>query len=233
MRRTSRHRQWTFVLVLCLAATTASGALLAARAWRTHSPPGDFGRPPAASDPASAGRSTSPVPTTKTPRTTPTDRRPGVSARVAVQLTPRAIRLPRLGVDAAVDRVGVDGRGDVEVPEDARRVGWYRFSPPPGAPAGSTVIVGHVDSRTQGLGVLAALAGVRRDDRLSVVRGDGTTLHYTVTSRRTVPKDALGASGVFRREGRPVVSLVTCTGPYLEGRGGYQDNLIVTAVPED
>jgi hypothetical protein len=230
MRRTSRQRQWTLVLVLCLAATTASGALLAARAWRTHSPPGDFGRPPAASDTASTGRSTSPGAAT---RTTPTERRPGGAARDAVQLTPRAIRLPRLGVDAAVDRVGVDGRGNVEVPGDARRVGWYRFSPPPGTPAGSTVIVGHVDSRSQGLGVLAALADVRRDDRLSVVRGDGTTLHYTVTSRRTVPKGALGSSGVFRREGRPVVSLVTCTGPYLKNRGGYQDNLIVTAVPED
>ncbi len=117
-------------------------------------------------------------------------------------------------------------------PSDARRVGWYRFGPAPGSSKGSAVIVGHVDSRTQGLGVLAKLDDVRADDRVDVRGSDGSSAEYRIVSRRTVPKDELADSGVFRRDGEPVLTLITCTGPFLKDRGGYQDNLVITAVPE-
>ncbi|WP_259294319.1 class F sortase [Streptomyces resistomycificus] len=120
-----------------------------------------------------------------------------------------------------------DGRTDV--PADPAQAGWYRFGPAPGDAAGSAVLVGHVDSRTGELGELAALYDVRAGDRVGVRRGDGTTIAYEVVARRTVTKDRLPAD-VFRREGDPVLTLITCAPPYDPGRGGYQSNLIVTAV---
>ena len=36
---------------------------------------------------------------------------------------------------------------------------------------------------------------------------------------------------VFARTGPERLRLVTCTGPYLPEAGGYQQNLVVTAVP--
>ncbi|WDV34111.1 hypothetical protein OIM90_31470 [Streptomyces sp. AD16] len=36
---------------------------------------------------------------------------------------------------------------------------------------------------------------------------------------------------VFRRHGRPVLTLITCAPPYDPERGGYQRNLVVYAVP--
>ncbi|WP_239481769.1 class F sortase [Streptomyces sp. CS014] len=146
--------------------------------------------------------------------------------------SPRSLVIPRLGVEAPVDAVGVASDGEAEVPDDARRVGWYRFGPAPGAAEGSSVIVGHVDSQTQGLGVLAELSDVEQNDRVEVRAADGATRVYRIVSRETVPKDELADSGVFRRDGPPVLTLITCTGPYLKDRGGYQDNLVVTAVPE-
>ncbi|KUN40728.1 peptidase C60 sortase A and B [Streptomyces longwoodensis] len=138
--------------------------------------------------------------------------------------------MPRLDLSAAVDPVGVADDGTVVVPRDPRRVGWYRFSPRPGASGGSSVIVGHVDSDDRGLGVLVALAEVRAGDRVSVERADGSRVDYRVVSRRTVAKEALAASGAFRTEGPAVLTLVTCTGPYLPDQGGYRNNLVVTAV---
>ncbi|MFJ5834144.1 class F sortase [Streptomyces sp. NPDC093089] len=143
---------------------------------------------------------------------------------------PTSLSIPRLRVRAPVDQVGVAEDGQVVVPENPDRVGWYRFSPLPGAGAGSSVIVGHVDAAGGGLGVLAALGDIRKGDEVLVGRRDGTTATFRVAARRTLAKASLGASGVFRRGGTPVLTLVTCAGPYVRGDGGYQNNLVVTAV---
>lgn len=169
------------------------------------------GRPPASTVPRPA-RIPSPVPT------------PGTEA------PPRELSIPRLDLRAPVDPVGVADDGRMQVPEDPDRVGWYRHSPAPGAPEGSSVLVGHVDAEGRGLGVLVGLNDVRKGDRVQVGRGDGTVVTYEITARRTVGKAALAASGVFDRDGPAVLTLITCVGPYLPDNGGYQNNLVVTAV---
>ncbi|MFD6417571.1 class F sortase [Streptomyces sp. NPDC060194] len=142
---------------------------------------------------------------------------------------PRQLSLPRLGLRAPVDAVGVAEDGQTEVPEDPDRVGWYRFSPAPGSDEGSSVIVGHVDSKNKGLGVLNALNEVREGDVVRVGRADGSTVSYEITARRTVGKKDLAASGAFRRDGRAVLTMITCALPYVRDAGGYQNNLVVTA----
>ncbi|MCF6525829.1 class F sortase [Streptomyces sp. JJ36] len=138
--------------------------------------------------------------------------------------------MPRLGVRATVVPVGVTDGGDLAVPGDARRVGWYRFGGVPAPDGGSTVLVGHVDSRSRGLGALAALRSVRRGDRVGIRLSGGDREHYRVTARRSVAKERFPAR-VFRRSGPSALTLVTCTGPFLPERGGYQRILLVTAVP--
>ncbi|MFD0431631.1 class F sortase [Streptomyces zhihengii] len=92
------------------------------------------------------------------------------------------------------------------------------------------MVVGHVDDEEEGLGVLVALNDVREGDRATVRRADGGTVAYRVVSRRTVPKTELAGTDAFRRDGDPVLTLVTCAGPYEPERGGYRNNLVVTAV---
>jgi hypothetical protein len=53
---------------------------------------------------------------------------------------------------------------------------------------------------------------------------------FRVEARQRIRKQALPLAELFRRDGRPVLTLVTCTGPYDRERGGYQENLVVTAV---
>jgi hypothetical protein len=89
---------------------------------------------------------------------------PTVTTRPAEPATtevPAPVRLtvPALGVDAPLDPVGVAPDGQMALPDDVDRVGWYRFGPAPGA-AGSAVLAGHVDDAEQGLGALAALRDV-------------------------------------------------------------------------
>ncbi|MGW9200584.1 class F sortase, partial [[Kitasatospora] papulosa] len=142
---------------------------------------------------------------------------------------PVRVVILRAGLSAPVVPVGVRDDGGAEVPADPAQAGWYRFGPAPGDAHGSAVLVGHVDSHTGELGELAALYDVRAGDRVDVQRGDGTTLTYEIVARRIVKKDRMPAD-TFRREGEPVLTLITCAPPYDADRGGYQSNLIVTAV---
>ena len=53
---------------------------------------------------------------------------------------------------------------------------------------------------------------------------------YRVDSIERFDRQALPAT-VFTRTGPERLRIVTCTGPYLPDEGGYQQNLVVTAVP--
>ncbi|MFF2306102.1 sortase domain-bontaining protein [Streptomyces sp. NPDC058128] len=217
-----RHRK-----ILGLAAAlvgiilTAAAVFLAKARADNPSTALDFGPPPTAtaasrSEPADAAA--------------PTRQPPTPSAGSAAGPAPLELSIPRLGLRAPVEQVGVAPDGQMQVPQDPDRVGWYRFSPAPGTGPGSSVIVGHVDAKGLGLGVLFGLNNVQRGDQVRVGREDGTSVTYEITARRTLGKKALATSGVYDREGPAVLTLITCAGPYLPDRGGYQNNLVVTAV---
>ncbi|MCI4042815.1 class F sortase [Streptomyces sp. TRM75563] len=224
MKHRSPRKRWGF---LAAALTVLLMFVVIATERLTDDGPADFGAPLAPRPTTTSGG-----PSGSTPQPSEPGSEPSLSPSRPVNASPRSLVIPRLGVEAPVDAVGVAPDGEAEVPDDARRVGWYRFGPAPGAAEGSSVIVGHVDSQTQGLGVLAELSDVEQNDRVEVRAADGTTRVYRIASRETVPKEELADSGVFRRDGPPVLTLITCTGPYLKDRGGYQANLVVTAVPE-
>lgn len=229
MKHRAPRAQWG-VLVASLLVLGCLAAFVAVR-FTAPSAPRDFGDSAVASSAVGAASSS------RSPRAAADDAPAGPSSIASpgpsrAAQAPRLLVIPRLAITARIDPVGVADDGEVEVPEDARRVGWYRFGPAPGAAEGSAVIVGHVDSQTQGLGVLAGLNDVRENDRVEIRAAGGGTTAYRIVSRQTVDKKSLSGSGVFRRDGSPVLTLVTCAGPYLKDRGGYQDNLVVTAVPD-
>jgi hypothetical protein len=143
---------------------------------------------------------------------------------------PVGITIPAMGLEARVIRVGVDRRtGGVEVPPDVRTVGWYRFSPIPGEP-GSSVLLGHVDSSTQGPGAFFHLASLDPGTKIRVLLADHSSRTFRVVARRSYLKSRLPAA-VFARTGRPVLTLVTCGGPFDASIGHYRDNVVVYAVP--
>jgi hypothetical protein len=142
---------------------------------------------------------------------------------------PVAIRLDRLRISAAIDAVGVTDTGIMVIPRDAHRVGWYRYGPRPGSSAGSAVIAGHIDSRTQGLGAFAPLSNARPGDVAVVTLTDGRRLFFRVVAREFFAKQQLPRTELFGRDGRPRLTLITCGGSYQKDRGGYQDNLVITA----
>lgn len=159
------------------------------------------------------------------PRSPATLSAPETAVAQAVRLTAATV-----GIDLRVRPVGVARDRQMALPPDPAVMGWYRYGPAPGSGRGSVVLAGHLDSRRYGLGPLVRLRDVQVGDRVEVTLDDGTRRAYRVRSLRRFDRQALPAE-LFSRVGPERLRIVTCGGAYLPDRGGYQQNLVVTAVP--
>lgn len=200
-------------------AVTSVGERPAATAPVTPTSPGGSG--PALISPSVAGAD---VPRIGRSVQQPTDR---------TVVPPVGITIDRLQMSALIDPVGVVDDGGVEIPEDVRRVGWYRFGADPGAGAGSTVIVGHRDGSDQGRGAFYAIGSLDIGDLVEVELADGNVRAYEVVSREVIDKEILPTSEIFAESGPERLTLISCIGYFDRNDGGYQENVVVTAVPVD
>ena len=148
--------------------------------------------------------------------------------RVAAVPEPVRLRIPSLGVDSPLERLGRTRARTVEVPAHWGRAGWYRNGPRPGE-HGAAVILGHVDSPT-GPAVFAGVAGLRAGARILVTRADGSSVAFRVTRVEQRLRSRFPVEAVYWPTLRPELRLVTCGGRYDRARGGYQSNVIVFAV---
>ena len=143
---------------------------------------------------------------------------------------PLRVKIPRLAVSAAVLPVGLDKSRAVQIPPDIRDVGWYQLGVPPGAFRGSAVLVGHRDGREQGHGAFYDLGLLDVGDRITVTNAAGQVLAYRVVARESISKRRLPYKELFAVDGKPRLTLISCGGIYDPNNGGYQDNVVVTAV---
>jgi LPXTG-site transpeptidase (sortase) family protein len=153
--------------------------------------------------------------------------RPAESQRI--QFIPEHLTLPGRATAAIFPAATVDGV--LRVPEDVQHLGWWDGSARAGEPFGSTVIAGHVDSATEGIGFFARLLKIKNGDTITL-RADSHWLKYRVTSVKRVARKALATeSRAFEQTGPHRLVLITCTGNFHRDRGGYDSNLVVVATP--
>ncbi|MGW0583966.1 class F sortase, partial [Streptomyces sp. NPDC002920] len=150
------------------------------------------------------------------------------AARSLARSVPVGLRIPAIGVDTSVMRLGLAADGTVEVPpvEAHDRAGWYENSPTPGQ-TGPSVILAHVTVGTYGDGVFRHLDQLRAGDRIAARLENGGTAEFAVTGVRTVDKGEFPTEDVYGNVDRPELRLITCGGPRTGD--GYRDNVIVFA----
>ena len=141
---------------------------------------------------------------------------------------PRSATLPS-GKVVPVVPVATERDGTLDVPGDITVAGWWRGGSRLGDPFGSTLLSAHVDSSTQGLGPYAELLSVQPGASV-VVTSNSLSQAFAVTSLELIDKGTLSDHPeIFAPSGARRLTLVTCAGPYLAGRGGYQRLAVVTA----
>jgi LPXTG-site transpeptidase (sortase) family protein len=178
-----------------------------------------------------SGTSSGPAPSATTAVALPEPARTGrTAASEHVRFQPFEVVLPGSARADVVPATTVEGV--LAVPDDVAKVGWWDGSAYAGDPYGSTVIAGHVDAPQQGLGYFAQLRRIRPGATIALT-GQGHQAKYRVVSVRAVFKSTLSAdSGPFDQTVEHRLVLITCTGSFDRATRSYDQNLVVTAVPE-
>ncbi|MFF4805752.1 class F sortase [Streptomyces sp. NPDC001351] len=150
------------------------------------------------------------------------------SVSVVGRSIPVGLRIPAIGVDTPVMKLGLAADGSVQVPPIAAhdRAGWYEHSPTPGQ-TGPSVILGHVTVGAYGDGVFRRLGELRRGEKIVTRLENGTAAVFSVTDVRTVSKARFPSEQVYGNVNRPELRLITCGGKRTGD--GYLDNVIVFA----
>jgi sortase (surface protein transpeptidase) len=151
----------------------------------------------------------------------------GTVEPTAAAVAPARVRIPAVGIDSTLDRLGTDAAGALVPPADFAQAGWFTGSPAPGA-VGPAVLAGHVDS-WRGPAVFFRLAQLHDGDDVLVTRADGTTLRFTVTRVMRYPKSAFPTAEVYGPTGDPQLRLITCGGSFDRSRRSYLDDVVVFA----
>ena len=148
------------------------------------------------------------------------------AATATTRLAPTLISIPAIGVNSTLVRLGLTKDGTLDVPTEAMTAGWYTGSPVPGL-VGPSVIAGHV--HWSGIpAVFAHLADLRRGDRVTVSRSDGTTVIFAVDRVATYAKTQFPTGLVYGDIAYPGLRLITCGG-YDPVARAYEANVIVFA----
>ena len=186
------------------------------------------GSRPAYTQSATPSPSPTPEPTTSSATPSPS---PTVEAGPVTVAAPARVTIPALDINTKIFPVALDKNDAIEIPEDIRYVGWYELGVPPGVDRGSAVLVAHRDGRVQGRGVFYFLGNLNVGDKVVVKTTAGEDLKYKVVSRESILKKRLPYEELFAVDGPPRLTLISCGGYYDRNNGGYQDNVVVTAVP--
>lgn len=140
---------------------------------------------------------------------------------------PARLVVPRLGLDTALIRLGLDRSGALSVPASPYDVGWYSGGPAPGE-VGPAVLAGHVDSK-RGPGVFFRLREMRAGDAVVVRTAGRQSVRFVVTAVSQYAKAAFPTSTVYGPTPFPELRLVTCGGTFDWAKHHYRDNIVVYA----
>lgn len=151
---------------------------------------------------------------------------------------PTEVSIPTIDVHSSLIPLGLLETGELQTPpvDQPMQAGWYAGADPvfdgdevkPGE-RGSAVIAGHVDGAVDGRkgqpGIFYRLHQLAPGDTVHVARRDQSWLTFVVIEVQRYPKTAFDHTAVYRRDDKPRLNLVTCTGAFSAGH--YEDNLVV------
>jgi hypothetical protein len=143
---------------------------------------------------------------------------------------PVEVRIPAIGVDSRLLRLGLNPDGTVMVPSlqtSAGLAAWYKYSATPGQ-IGASVIEGHVDS-VQGPAVFFRLGALRPGNTIEVTLADGVTAVFRVTGVREYEKSRFPARAIYGAPGFAALRLITCGGAFDYTTGHYLSSTVVFA----
>ncbi len=147
---------------------------------------------------------------------------------VATSDYPARLSIPKLQVDANVQRVGIAKSGSVAVPSNYTDVAWYKNSSIPGR-SGGALFDGHVDNGLSLPGVFKNLSTLLPGDDIYVETESGQQLHFVVTKLAVYPYREVPMQELLTETGPANLALITCDGTWEQDKKMYDERLVVYA----
>ncbi len=157
---------------------------------------------------------------TETPMPTAT------TASLAMVGKPVRLMIPRIGIDAAIEAVGDDAQGRMDIPDRVENVAWYTKRAKPGE-SGNAVISGHLDDYKLDPAVFYDLNQLVAGDEVIVVDENGTEWHFSVENVAVYGDKEVPLDIVFGQAVIPKLNLITCKGTWDATAENYDQRLVV------
>ncbi len=142
---------------------------------------------------------------------------------------PVRLTIPKLGVSAAIDPMGLTPAGDMDAPTGPHNVGWFKFGSHPGA-SGTAVIAGHYGPWKNGeKSVFDNLHTLGKGDAIYVEDARGATTAFVVRESQTYAPDQQVPSVFGADDGQAHLNLITCQGTWNDAGQTYSTRLVVFA----
>ena len=142
---------------------------------------------------------------------------------------PARLSIPAIGIDAAIQKVGLTAKGAIASPTNFTDAGWYKFSTLPGK-QGSAILDGHVDNGLGLSGIFKHLSDVQKGEDIYVTTGNGTKLDFVVTSVDSYDYQHVPLETIMQLDDSARISLITCEGSWVSDQRTYNERLVVSAV---
>ncbi|MFA5997922.1 MAG: class F sortase [Candidatus Paceibacterota bacterium] len=141
---------------------------------------------------------------------------------------PVRLTIPRIGVDAALESVGLTPEGAMDVPTGPANAAWFSPGPRPGE-EGSAVIAGHYGWKDGLPAVFDDLSALQKGDKIYIEDENGVLTAFVVRELRSYGEyeDAPEVFGSI--DGKAHLNLVTCGGVWNKDSKSYAKRLVVFA----
>jgi len=151
---------------------------------------------------------------------------PAASGKKVSTGLPVRLIIASIGVNAAIEPVGLGSDGAMGTPKIPRNTAWYMPGPKPGE-TGSAVIDGHVNWWNGAASAFAKLSKIKPGDMITVQNdlGNSTTFKVSHIERYDVAADP---TDVFiSNDGQAHLNLITCIGVWNKLAKQYSQRLVV------
>lgn len=142
------------------------------------------------------------------------------------KILPVRLIVPKLTIDTTIESVGMTEKGNMDVPKDAQKVGWFRYGPTPSV-RGNAVISGHYDTPTGRPAIFYYLDKLSIGDSVMVELSDGTTHEFVVTGKDLLSVDTFPGKYVFATKFGINLNLITCGGVWDPKLKNYDKRLVI------
>lgn len=151
---------------------------------------------------------------------------PQSTTQTNTAITPASLSIPKLGVNADVESVGMNARGEMDTPKNVNNVAWYSLGYKPGD-KGSAVFAGHLDTASGAPSVFYNISQLKTGDTITVSDSSGKQYTYKVTETRQYPYNKFPLQEVFGSADKARLNLITCGGAWDENSQNYSQRTVV------